>query len=350
MTTQGLAQMLGAQIVGRGDLALSDLAPIDTAKAGSLTFIRSDEYARRWADSHASAALVSRGIEVPGHDPQSRALLFVDSADQALVVLLAQISAIAAPPPPIGVHPAAVVHPSASIDPSASIGPLCNIEADVTIGPAVVLHARVSVGKGSRIGEATTLHPGAVLYPATIVGRRCIIHANAVIGADGFGFLPHPSGSGHVKIPHLGNVVIGDDVEIGSCTCIDRAKMGSTTISDGAKLDNLVQIGHNCTIGRHVILCGQVGIAGSCNIHEGVIFGGQAGMHDGITVGANARVGGQGGVTKDLEPGAVVWGTPARPLPEYMRSIALLAMLSGRLKDLKSRVASLEKARNNEHP
>ncbi len=351
LTTQALAQMLGGEVVGRGDLALGDLAPIDDAKPGCLTFIRSPEYARRWADSHASAALVTRGIEVPGHDARQRALIYVDNADRALVALLEQLGTMAAPPaPPLGVHPTAVVDPSASIDPGASVGPLCVIGPDARVEAGAVLHPRVTLGRGARIGRGSVLHPGVVLYHGCVVGERCILHANVSIGADGFGYIPHPSGKGHVKIPHLGNVVIGDDVEIGAGTCIDRAKFGSTTVGDGAKMDNLVQVGHGVSIGRHAILCGQVGIAGSCSVGEGAVLGGQVGVGDNLRIGVGARIGGQGGLTKDLPPGETWWGTPARPITECLRSQAAMLSLAQNMRELRRRLKALEQDLANHQP
>lgn len=349
ITTQALAQMLGGEVVGRRDLVLDDLAAIDEAAPGAITFIRSARYAERWAASQASAALVSRGIEVPGHNPETRALIYVESADVALVTLLGELSRMAAPPPPpVGVHPSAVVDDSATIDPSASIGPLCVVGPEARIGPGCVLHSGVTIGRGAVIGTRTTLHPGVVVYHSCVVGDNCLLHANASIGADGFGFIPHPAGTGLVKIPHLGNVVIGDNVEIGAGSCVDRGKFGPTTIGDGAKLDNLVQIGHQSRIGPHALLCGQVGIGGSSSVGAGAVLGGQAGVRDNVSVGDGAMVGGQSGVMKNIPPGQTVYGMPARPGYDTLRTIAATERLLRAVKSLKKRVAALEAAETGE--
>ncbi|VAX38785.1 UDP-3-O-[3-hydroxymyristoyl] glucosamine N-acyltransferase, partial [hydrothermal vent metagenome] len=314
ITTQVLAQMLGGQLVGKPDLVLSDLGGIDEAGPGALTFIRSADYAHKWAQSNASAALVTRGIDIPGHDPDTRALLFVDNADQALVTLLAELSTMAAPPPPpAGIHPTAVVDDSATIDPTASIGPLCVIGPKTKIGPDCVLLSGVTLSHGVTIGARCTLHPGVVIYHGCTIGDDCLLHAGVTIGADGFGFIPHPAGTGLVKVPHLSTVVLGNHVEIGAGSCIDRGKFTPTTIGDGVKMDNLVQIGHNTRVGPHAVLCGLVGIGGSCTIGAGAMLGGQAGTRDNVHIGKGAKVAGKAGVMKDIPPGQVVFGMPARP-------------------------------------
>jgi UDP-3-O-[3-hydroxymyristoyl] glucosamine N-acyltransferase len=343
INTQTLAQMLDGEVVGRPDLVLTDLAGVDEANPGALTFIRSAEYAEKWATSRASAALVSRGIEVPGHDPESRALIVVDDADQALVTLLAELSRMASPPPPPpGVHATAVVDDSAEIDPTASVGPLCVVGANAKVGPGCVLLSGVTLGLGVSIGARSTLHPGVVIYHGCVVGDDCLLHANACIGADGFGFIPHPGGTGLVKVPHLSNVVLGNNVEIGAGSCVDRGKFSPTTIGDGAKLDNQVQVGHGTQVGPHAVLCGQVGIGGSCTIGPGAMMGGQAGTRDNVNVGAGAMVGGKAGVMKDIAPGQMVFGTPARPGFDSLRTVAATERLLRAVKSLKARVTALE--------
>lgn len=343
LTTQALAEMLGGEVVGRQDLAVGDLAGIDDATPGSLTFIRSAPFAGKWAASEASAALVTRGIDVPGHDASERALIYVDDADRALVTLLGKLAALAAPPPPPrGVHESAVVDPSAEVDPTASIGPLCVVGAGASIGAETVLHSSVTVGREASIGSGCRLHPGVVIYHRCVIGDSCLLHANVSIGADGFGFIPHPGGQGVIKVPHLGNVVVGNGVEVGAGSCIDRGKFGATTIGDGVKIDNLVQIGHNVQVGPHAVLCGQTGIGGSCTIGAGAMLGGQAGVGDNRKIGAMARIGAQSGITKDIPEGLAVFGTPARPIFDSLRNTAASERLLKAVRKLKDRVGRLE--------
>lgn len=343
ITTGALAAMLGGEVVGRPDLPLGDLAGIDEAGPGALTFIRSPEFAAHWAQSEAAAAIVTRGIEVPGHDPESRALIYVENADRSLVILLEELVRIAAPPPPpAGVHPSAVIDPTATIDSTASVGPLCVIGADARIGPNTLLYSSVTLGRNAVVGARCRIHPGVVIYHHCILGDDCLLHANVSIGADGFGFIPHPSGTGLVKVPHLSHVVIGNHVEVGAGACIDRGKFGPTTIGEGVKIDNLVQIGHQVRVGPHAVLCGQVGLGGSSTIGAGAMLGGQAGVRDNRTVGAGALIGAQSGVMKDVPPGRMVFGTPARQGFDSLRTIATTDRLLIAVRSLKKRVAALE--------
>ena len=343
ITTQSLAAMLGAELLGPPDIELSDLAGIDEAGPGAVTFIRSDTYARRWPKSEASAAIVTRGIEIPGHDPQTRALLVVENADRSLVALLTELSRIAAPSaPPQGVHPSAIIDESATVDPTAAIGPLCIVGPGAVIGANCVLHARVTIGANVTIGERTVMHPGVVVYHQCVIGTDCLFHAQVSIGADGFGFIPHPSGTGLVKVPHLGNVVIGDHVEVGAGSCIDRGKFASTTIGEGTKIDNLVQIGHNVQVGAHVVLCGQVGLGGSTVVGNGAMLGGQVGVQDNKRIGDGALIGGKSGVMQHIPPGESWFGTPARPANIAFRSHRIGDRVAKSVRDLKDRVAALE--------
>lgn len=343
ITTQALADMLGGQVVGRGDLTLGDLTGLDDALPGALTFIRSAAYAERWADSKASAALVTRGIDVPGHDPQTRALIYVGNADAALVTLLEQLAALAAPPaPPPGIHPSCVVDATARIDPTASIGPLCVIGAGARVGPGTVFHSGVTLGRDAAVGARCVVHPGVVVYHKCVVGDDCLIHAHVSIGADGFGFIPHPTGQGLVKVPHLSHVVVGNHVEVGAGACIDRGKFRPTNIGDGVKIDNLVQIGHQVQVGPHTVLCGQVGVGGSCKIGAGSMLGGQVGVKDNLTIGQGAMIGAQSGVMKDVDPGQMVFGMPARPGFDALRTIAATDRLVKAVKALQQRVSDLE--------
>mgnify|MGYP001363713279 CR=1 FL=1 len=333
--TSGLiAQALGAQLIGPPDLPITSVDAIDKAKPGALTFIRERKFADRWAASKASVALVSRGVEVKGHDPQTRALIVVDDADLAIAALLKMF----APPAPQrepGIHPSAVVHPSATIAPTAHVGPLCVVSEGAVIGERTTLVAQCHIGAGVRIGADCTIHPHVTILDRCTVGDRCIFWPGVRIGADGFGYRPDPKTGSLVKIPHIGAVAIGNDVEIGANTCIDRGKFGPTVIGDGSKIDNLCQLGHNVAVGRSVIICGLAGIAGSVTIEDGAVIAGHVGIADGLTIGAKSIVSAKAGVVSDVPPGQIWFGTPAGPHKEQMRAFAALRKLSEHLRTIK---------------
>ena len=261
---------------------------------------------RRVMDAAAAeadaAAFVHPGREVPAGCGAGLLLLAPDApaAGHPCVLRVAKPDLAAARLAQL-LHPRQVpepaIHPAASVDPSAALG------------EGVVVEAGAVVGAGCQIGAGSWLHPGVVLYPGVRVGAGTTIHAHTVIGCDGFGYVW--DGSEHVKVPQLGTVRIGDGVEIGSCCSIDRGTFGATEIGDGCILDNQVQVGHNCRIGRFVVLCGQVGLAGSTVIEDGVVMAGKAGAGGHLTIGAGAQVGGGAGVTSDVAPGAKVAGHPA---------------------------------------
>ncbi|MFI4898006.1 MAG: UDP-3-O-(3-hydroxymyristoyl)glucosamine N-acyltransferase [Phycisphaerales bacterium JB059] len=333
-TTGQLAEMLAASLDGPAHLELTSIDALDDAAPGSLSFIRSDHFARRWPSSRASAALVTGGVDVPGHDPSARALLVVDDADQAMVALL---EALTPEPhlPPVGVHPSSVVDPSATIHPEARVGPLCVVGAGARIDAHATLVARVTLGRDTRLGEASILHPGVVLQDACAVGRHSALHPGVMVGADGFGYIPGPDGYPR-KVPHLGNVVIGDHVEIGANTCIDRAKFGATTIEDHAKIDNLVQIGHNCTVGRGAIICGAAALAGSVKIGPGAIIGGMSALAEQSSVGARARLGGGAQLISHIPDAETYVGQPAGPAKETMANYAAFRRLASTIRELRA--------------
>lgn len=326
----------GVELVGARDLEITHLSTVEHATPGALTFIRSDAYAQGWAANKATAALVSRAVTPGWHHEPRRALILVPDADLALNLVLDLMAPETASRPP-GVHPSSVVSPSASLGKGVSIGPQCTVEEGAAIGDGSVLIAGVFIGRDARIGRGCTLHPGVCLLERCILGDGCILHAGVVIGADGFGYRPAPDGRGVVKIPHIGHVEIGSDVEIGANSCVDRAKFGATTIGDGTKLDNLVQVGHGVRIGRACLICGQVGLAGSSVLGDGVIMAGQAGVSDSIKVGDGAMIAAQSGVTKDLPPGASVFGMPAMPATEFYRDQIILRSLARQIQALRAR-------------
>jgi UDP-3-O-[3-hydroxymyristoyl] glucosamine N-acyltransferase len=310
LVTSGLiASVLKAELVGPPDLVITGFDAIDTGGPGVLTFIRDHTYTAAWAKSRCSAAIVARGLKIDGHDPSKRALLIVPDAEMAVVQLLKLITPVEAVSP--GRHPTAIIDPSAHIDPGASIaagvviGPGCRVSAGVSIGVHCVLGRDVTIGPGSRLG------PRVHLGDRTVVGTNVILHTGVVLGCDGFAYRPNPDGSGYVKLPHVGNVVVEDNVEIGANSCIDRGRFGPTRIGMGTKIDNLVQIAHNCQIGKHVIICGCTGIAGSVRIGDHAVVGGHVGIADNLTIGRNAKVGAKSAVMHSVPDNGYIAGVPA---------------------------------------
>lgn len=338
-TTGSLASLLGAELQGPPDLPIDRLDTLDRATPGALTFIRSAPFAAEWPKSRASAALVTRTLAVPGHDPAARALLLVPDADLALNTVLDLFAPKPHRPPP-GIHPSAVVDPAAEIHPSASIGPCCTIGPGARIDEGAVLISNVAIGPRASIGRGTVLHPCVVIGERCSVGQGCIFHGGVVIGADGFGYRPAPDGRGVVKVPHIGHVEIGDLVEIGANTCVDRAKFGATTVGSGTKIDNHVQIGHNVRIGRACLICGVTGIAGSVVMGDGVIVGGHVGIADNLTIGSGARIGAKSGVINNIPAGATWWGFPALEARDAARNYAALRNIV----ELSRRVRKIEAA------
>lgn len=333
--------MISAKLVGADDLTLSGVESADRAIPGQLTFVRSAKYAAAWRTGRATAALVA--TEVPldrllqdgagGSPEQGRALLLVPDADLAMIAALEWFK----PPAPAGwgganetgagVHSSAVVHPTATIDPTAWVGPLCTVGPGASVGPMAVLRSNISIGANATIGAGTTLYSGVMIYDRCHVGADCMLHSGVVIGADGFGYHGRPDGRGVIKIPHIGDVVIEDHVEIGANSCVDRGKFGSSVVGAGTKIDNLVQVGHNCRIGRCCIICGEVGLSGSVTLGDGVVLGGRVAVADNVTIGANARVAAYSGVTGDVPAGETYMGAPAGPVHEWRRIYGFLRRL-----------------------
>ena len=340
ITAGQLAVALGAEMLGPGAVALDRVDPIERAGPTSLTFVRDAAFAARFPASSAGAAIVTRAVlDDPAADATlratNRALLIVDDADLALASILRSMGEPAASAP-VGIHPAAWVDPTAAIDPTASIAPGATVEAGATIGPGSRLFPGARIGEGASIGRDCVIHHNAVVARGCTLADRVILHAGAVIGADGFGYRPDDSGA-LIKIPHLGTVEIGSDVEIGANTTVDRAKLGATSIGAGSKIDNLVQIGHGCVIGRSCVICGCAGLAGSVRVGDGVMIGGGVSVKDNISIGARARIGACAAVMNDVPPGETWLGYPARPSKEALRTIAATGQLPDILRDMKKR-------------
>lgn len=322
--------------VDRGDpnATVRGVAPLDEALPHHLSFVAEARYHPYIQASQAGALLVARGAAV--ELPVGMAAIRVDDPRRALARILPALYPEAEPAP--GVHPTAVLGDGAEVDPSASIGPYAVVGAGTRIGARARIGAHGVVGAGCEVGADAVLHPHVTLYDGVSVGERSIVHSGARLGSDGFGFVPE--GRGLKKVPQVGGCRIGDDVEIGANTTIDRGSIGDTVVGRGTKIDNLVQIGHNCRIGQSVIIVSQVGISGSTRVGDGAVLGGQAGVQGHIEIGAGAKVGGQAGVTASVPAGVTVSGYPARPHREAMR---IQAAVFG-LPKLVQRLKALEKA------
>ncbi|MBN2375633.1 MAG: UDP-3-O-(3-hydroxymyristoyl)glucosamine N-acyltransferase [Sedimentisphaerales bacterium] len=343
MKLSELSEKIGARLVGDAQLTIETIASLSEAAPGTLTFANDPQYFPQVEQTAATAVIVPQ--DFPGKSPA--ALLFTADVDDALDQALLLFT-------PDNTLTIGSIDKSACIDPSADIGKNVNIASHVTIG------------KNSIIGESSTIHPGCVIGNHVKIGANCqlganvvinnncvlgnnvIIHANATMGTDGFGY--RLVNGKHKKIPHIGIVVIEDDVEIGANTCIDRAKFGKTVIGRGTKIDNLVQIGHNVQVGENCIIVSQAGIAGSCRLGQYVVLGGQVGLKDHIEIGDRCQVGGQCGVMSNVEPDSIIAGSPHRPAKTLFREISYvqkLPDLARQIKMLTKQIESLEKYSKN---
>jgi UDP-3-O-[3-hydroxymyristoyl] glucosamine N-acyltransferase len=325
-----LAARIGARLVGE-DAVVSGIAPIEAAGPGQVTFLANPRYAR-FARQSGASGIIAREVL----DGVRAAFLVAANPYYAFACALETFHPVTRPEP--GVSPMAWVHPAARLGRDVTVAPFAVVEEGASIGDRTVLFAGAVVGKGASVGDDCRLYPHVALYEGVRVGSRVILHAGCVIGSDGFGFAPGPGG--YRKIPQVGTVEIGDDVEIGANTTVDRAALGVTRIARGTKLDNLVQVGHNVEIGPDTVIAAQTGISGSCRIGGRVMIGGQAGLaghlevEDGIMLGARCGV---AGTLRASE--AKVWsGTPAMPHPTWLRMSTLLP----KLPDLFRRVRRLE--------
>ncbi len=320
-TIQQINDTLKGVLVGNTTQLIESPEQIEYAAANQITFIGHKKYAKLWESSKACAAIVNEDIELEPGD--NRAFIKVKNADISMAELL-ELFVGDTPVFESDIHPTAVIHPTAKIGEGCKIGAGSYIGKEVVIGNNTVVYPNVTILDNSTIGVNTTIWSGTVIRERCVVGSYCILHANVSIGADGFGFRPAPDGRGLLKIPHIGNVVIGNGVEIGANSCVDRGKFSSTVVGDGCKIDNLIQIGHNSRMGRSCIMAGASGLAGSVTLGDGVVIGGGACISDHVTLGNGVQVGGMSGVISNFPDGAKLMGYPAMDARDAMKQFVLL--------------------------
>lgn len=325
-----LAERLETRFVGDPGIRIEDVKPLDEAGPQDLSFLHNSKYREQAARSAAGAILVGED-----HDLEGKALLVCDEPYLALARALRLIRP-AVPPAP-GVHRSAVVMPGVELGIDVSIGPNAVVGEGSSIGDHTVVGSACVLGRNVKVGSHTELHPNVVIEDGCIIGSRCIFQAGVIIGADGFGFATVDGV--HHKVPQVGIVVVEDDVELGASVCVDRATLGETRVCQGVRVDNLVQIAHNVTVGQGSVLVSQVGIAGSANLGRYVVMGGQSGVAGHLSIGDGAQISAKTAVFKDVPAGETVSGNPARPRKEWTRSQAAVR----RLTELRRRVAELEK-------
>ncbi len=338
-TADALASLVGGELEGDGTTAITGIEAMQWAAGGDLTFIGDAKHARLWVESAASVALVDRSLDLGDWNRDGRAVVRVENADQAMITVLEALERVAEEQrdaPPIGVHPTAEIDPTATLGIDVAIGANTVIGPRTTVGDGTSIESGVRIHADCTIGRGVVIHASVVIRERTVVGDASILHAGVVLGSDGFGYRPSPDGRGIRKIPHLGHVEIGREVEIGANACVDRGKFGATSIGDGTKIDNLCQIGHNCRIGRCVVISGLTGIAGSCTVGDGAMIGGGCGIADHLRIGAGARLAARSGLMHDVPDGETWAGFPAHDIRQAMKEFALIRKLPDWSKKLKA--------------
>lgn len=324
MTAGELAGILGLELRGDAARGITGAASLEAATPGDVVFAGAPKFFAAAQGSNAGCV-----IALPAYDAGTSQTFLVSPAPRAH---FAHALRVLYPAPPLtpGIHASAVVDATAMVDVTAEIGPHVVIAAGVRVGANVRIEAGCSIGINAVIGDGSSLAPRVTIYHGVRIGQRCRVHAGAVIGADGFGF--EFQAGRFEKVPQVGIVVVGDDVEIGANTCIDRAALGVTEIGDGTKLDNMVHIAHNCRIGKHVVIAAQTGFAGGVTVGDYAVVGGQVGVGDKARIESRAVIGSGAGIltSKIVRAGEPVWGTPARPLRQYLAQLAQLSSLARR--------------------
>ena len=335
-TVEQLAALVRGRLEGDGSVPINSARPVGEAGPGDITFIESERYAKLLKASPASAAIV--GPHFKATATTEMPVIEVEDPIGAFIAVRTHLVGTGKPRW-TGVHRMAAVADSAVLGRDVAVHAFVAIGEDVTVGDGSTLHPGAVIGDRCKLGKGVIIHPNAVLYADVVLGDRVEVHAGTVLGGDGFKY--HMVDGRHVKVPHTGGVEIGDDVEIGSNCTIDRATFETTRIGEGTKVDNLVMIGHNNQIGRHNLLCGQVGIAGSCKTGDYVVMAGQAGIKDHTEIGEKVMIGAQAGVHRNVPDGQTVLGSPAIPVREQRRIFQMIARLPDMHRHLREMAAQI---------
>ncbi len=337
-----IAAFLNGEVVGNGDVRVSDVSKIEEGKPGTLTFLSNIKYESFIYKTEASIVLVNKDF-----NPKkkiSATLIKVDNAYQALATLL-DLYEQTKMSTKIGIEQPSFIDESSTIGEDIYVGAFAYVGKNCKIGKNVKLYPQVYIGDNVTVGDNCILYSGAKIYHDSVIGNHCIIHSGAVIGADGFGFAPQDNG-GYKKIPQIGNTILEDDVDIGANSTIDRGTMGSTVIRKGVKIDNLVQIAHNCDIGENTVIAALSGFAGTTKVGKNCKFGGQVGLAGHLTIGDNVMFGAQSGISQNIKDNEVLLGSPAIPIRDAIRSITVHKNLPTLQRDVTRLKREIEEIKN----
>ncbi len=324
-----IAKLLGGEVEGDESVTVNNISKIDQGVEGTLSFLSNPAYSKYIYDTRASVVIVNRDFK-----PEKQincTLIRVDNAYASLARLLDFYNQTKAEKK--GIEQPSYISSSAAIGEGVYVGAFAYIGNNVKVGHGVKIYPHVYLGDNVKIGDNTILYSGVKIYADCLIGSSCILHSGVVIGADGFGFAPNSDGT-YTKIAQVGNVILEDDVEIGANTTIDSATIGSTIIGKGVKLDNLIQIGHNCEIGENTVMAAQVGIAGTTKVEKNCVFGGQAGISGHTTIGEGSKIGPQSGIMSSVAPGSTLLGSPASELKSALKSYSIIRNLPQLRNDL----------------
>lgn len=329
ITAEQIAEVLNGNIVGDSTVEVFKLAKIEEGEEGSITFLSNSKYNHFLYTTKASIVIVNKDFQ-PLHDVKAT-MIQVDDSYQAFTKILEYANQIKLMKS--GIEQPSVLSEGVEYGTDLYLGSFCYIGKNTIIGNNVKIYPNSFVGDNVTIGDNTILFAGARIYSETVIGKNCVIHSGTIVGSDGFGFAPNADGT-YAKIPQIGNVIIEDDVEIGSCTTIDRATLGSTIIRKGVKLDNQIQIAHNVEVGENTVIASQTGVAGSAKIGKNCVIGGQVGIVGHIVIGDNVRIQAQSGVGKSVKDGEIIQGSPAMTYNDFSKSYVYFRKLPNIVKDI----------------